>query len=94
MPFAAAYEGTKGLAQSKWLGPTGLPGTAKVLLEVFGPEFKVDDTTSPASLDNVLAYTKGAFTPEAELEPGMKPPPSFPTASYAAPFLNAYSKTR
>lgn len=70
VPFAGAYEGTKGLAQSDaLLGPTGIPGLAKLLLEAFGPEFEVDDTTSPASLDNVLAYAKGAFTGEDELAP-------------------------
>lgn len=73
VPFAAGYEGVKGLAQAESLGSTGLPGGARALLEALGPEFGIDESTSPASLENVLAYLRGVAADPETLEPGFDP---------------------
>jgi hypothetical protein len=50
----AGYEGIKGLGQATGLGKY-LPGP-----------FKTDETSSPASLENLIALLKGFTTPRAK----------------------------
>lgn len=54
--IGAGYEGAKGVAQN-------IPGGRKVWNGTIGnfSDFAMDDTTSPASLNNVLAYAQGMF---------------------------------
>lgn len=54
--IGAGYESAKGLAQN-------VPGGRNVWNGTIGnfSDFKMDDTTSPASLNNVLAYAQGMF---------------------------------
>lgn len=61
VPVAAGYEALKAVSQLPGMSRV-LPGVASALgFENTSNQFENDDTSSPASLQNVLTYIKGAL---------------------------------
>jgi hypothetical protein len=65
----AGYEGLKGLAQNV---PGGIPIWNKLVGGVMGPDFKMDQSTSPASMANVKALGYGMFSPNPNEDEGVR----------------------